>query len=48
MARRQQRQAHLARIALDLAPGGLLGDGLARLDLRNRRAVREAFELLTY
>lgn len=29
----------LLRIALELAPGGLLGDGLARLDLGNRRAV---------
>lgn len=37
----------LLRIALELAPGGLLGDGLARLDLGNRRAVRAALDQLT-
>ena len=37
----------LLRVALELAPGGLLGDGLARLDLRNRRAVRAALDELT-
>ena len=31
----------LLRIAFGLALGGLLGDGLARLDWRNNRAVRE-------
>ena len=29
----------LLRIAVDLAPGGLLGDGLARLDDANTAAV---------
>lgn len=29
----------LLRIALELAPGGLLGDGLARVDADNARAV---------
>jgi hypothetical protein len=37
----------LLRIALELAPGGLLGDGLALLDLRNKRAVGEALNHLT-
>jgi hypothetical protein len=37
----------LLRIALELAPGGLLGDGLKRLDLRNKRAVRESLNHLT-
>lgn len=36
----------LLRIALELAPGGLLGDGLPRLDRVNRTAVRAAMEEL--
>lgn len=36
----------ILRIALELAPGGLFGDGFARLDLGNRRAVRTAVEQL--
>lgn len=36
----------LLRIALELAPGGLLGDGLPRLDRMNRTAVRAAIEEL--
>lgn len=32
----------LLRISLELAPGGLLGDGLPRLDHGNQRAVRDA------
>lgn len=37
----------LLRIALELAPGGLLGDGLPRLDRENRRAVEFAIDELT-
>ena len=34
------------RIAVELAPGGLLGDGMARLDDANRAAVAAAFNTL--
>ncbi len=37
----------LLRIALEVAPGGLLGDGLDRLDQANRRAVLNALSELT-
>jgi hypothetical protein len=36
----------LLRIAVQLAPGGLLGDGVARLDEANRAAVATAVETL--
>jgi hypothetical protein len=34
------------RIAVELAPGGLLGDGIARLDEHNRAAVATAIDTL--
>lgn len=36
----------LLRIAVELAPGGLLGDGIARLDEANRAAVATAVDTL--
>ena len=36
----------MLRIAVELAPGGLLGDGMARLDDANRAAVAAAFNTL--
>ena len=34
------------RIALEVAPGGLLGDGIARLDQANTAAVAAAVDTL--
>jgi hypothetical protein len=34
------------RIALEMAPGGLLGDGIARLDEGNKTAVGAAVDTL--
>lgn len=44
--RQTDSEVVLMRIALTLAPGGLLGDGLAQLDSGNRRAVLIAVDQL--